>query len=150
MKLGKSFVGSSMLVGLLVSGCAATGSAVEETSNAEESTLQEQVPTSRGDGAESAESPESLAQRGCTLYRRVILQGRDINLWLCGNYFHGQIASAAPGDSVWLSPTPDIKSYVQPGNTFVNTPEIYKSGPIPLACGHIAATGAQRCTCSGC
>ncbi|WP_394820810.1 hypothetical protein [Pendulispora albinea] len=93
---------------------------------------------------EAGPTEEDFLARGCSLRKQKIIQGRHLNLWACDiNSYHGQIASARAGDSVWASFAPGEKFYVQAGNTFVNTRD-YQS--LPTVCGRIADTGFSDCT----
>lgn len=71
------------------------------------------------------------------------MSGRVINLWLCNDFYHGQIASARAGDRVWLEATPHQRFSVASGVTFANTQDVFM---ISNVCGHVFDTGGVWCT----
>lgn len=73
--------------------------------------------------------------------RAVETHERWIHLWLCDDGWHGQITSAAAGDSVWLvsgAGTDYGRRTVSPGQTRVDTPSVGQFGGPWKACGRKA------------
>jgi len=98
--------------------------------------------------AQTDEAPpvEDFSAQACALVSTSSLEGRAINLWICGSEWHGQIASAAPGDSVYFSKNPGAAVKVPSGGNFANT----KAQPtLDRVCGHILSTDEIICTADG-
>jgi len=107
MRINQSKIGVGLLLGII--GWASLSAA---------------APAPKKAGSQLQTTEDFLAA-DCELVRHKSFYGRDINSWSCDRLIHGQIANARHLDSVWLAVTPEKKSWVPDGWTYVNTQEIF-------------------------